>query len=82
MCQNIDIRFLLFYCLLILAFFFLFIHPLPPFLCFSFFYWLFTRFLFDFLLPFFFPLPFLLCFCLCFLAPMGFISSLTQLAWD
>jgi hypothetical protein len=36
----------------------------------------------PFLFGFFIALLFHLCFCLCFSAPVGFISSLPQLAWD
>jgi hypothetical protein len=70
----------LFYCLFILVFL-LFIHPFSPFIVFQFFYCLSPLFcLFFIALPFspsFSPLV-----CLYFLAPMGFISSLSQLAWD
>jgi hypothetical protein len=44
--------------------FFLFIHPLPPFVCFSFLL-PFPPFLFFYCPSFFLSLPFLLCFCLC-----------------
>jgi hypothetical protein len=74
MCQNLDSRFLLFYCLVI---FFSFYSSFVAFWVFQFFI-AFPPFLFGFLLPFLF----LLCFGLSFSSPMSFISSLRQLAWD
>jgi ABC-type multidrug transport system permease subunit len=73
------LRFLLFYCLLMLVFSFLF--TLILLFCVSVFYCLFP-FSVLFLLTFIFPLPFHLCFCLCSSAPMTFISSLPQLAGE
>jgi hypothetical protein len=69
MCKNLDLRFLLFYCLF-MFFFFLFIHPFLPFLCFKFLL-PFPPFSVCFLLPFFFHL----CFCLCFFL-LVWVSSL------
>jgi hypothetical protein len=66
----------------LLVFFFLFT-LFHLFLCFSFFYCLpLPPVYLFFLFPSFFPLLFRLCFCLCFLAPVDFISSLPQLAWE
>jgi hypothetical protein len=54
------------------AFLFQFLLPFPPFL-----------FVFFIALPFPSPFsPLWLYFCLCFSAPVGFICSLPQLAWD
>jgi hypothetical protein len=49
MCQNLDLRFLLFYCLFVLVFFLSFYSPLFIFFCVSVFYCL-SPFLFVFLL--------------------------------
>jgi hypothetical protein len=62
------------------SFFFLFICPLSSFLCFNFFFP--PLFCLFFYCPSFSPFFFHLGFCLYFSAPMGFISSLPQLAWD
>jgi hypothetical protein len=78
MCQNFDIRFLLFYCLFV-SFFFLFT-PFHFFVCFSVLL-SFLLFLFGFFITLRFPTSFSLLFCLCFPAHVGFISSLPQLAW-
>jgi hypothetical protein len=64
------------------SFFSFFLFALCHLFCVSVFYCLLPLFLFVFLLHLLFPSPFHLCFCLCFLAPMDFISSLPQLAWD
>jgi hypothetical protein len=75
MCQNLDLRFLLFYC--ILSSFFL-----APFRFFDLaFYCLFSFFNFVFIALCFVP-SFSLLFCPCFFGSCGFISKLPQLAWE
>jgi hypothetical protein len=76
MCQNLDLRFLFFYCLFMLIFFSFY----SPFFAFSVFQFLLPFLPFSvFLLPFFPPPPLLfhLCFCLFFL--LLWVSSLSYL---
>jgi hypothetical protein len=80
MCQNLDLQFILFYCLFVRVFFLSFSFLFAPFHFFGLvFYYLFPFFQSGFLSPFIFPFFFTPVLSL-FFGSYGFISNLSQLA--